>query len=116
MFSRPTTQPVSSKVSEHASKQLEGLRVRHQAILCSDAQERTHSRFVGEVTSIRVVPRGSSFWLEVVIGDGTGKINGWFFGRKSIAGIHPGSLLMFEGLVQLDQAEMTIANPYYEFV
>lgn len=86
------------------------------SVLCGDAQQRTRARFIGEVKSLRSVPRGQSRWFEVVIGDGTGKINGWFFGRKSISGVQPGTIILFEGLVQLDDGEMTIANPYYEIL
>jgi hypothetical protein len=71
---------------------------------------------VGEVLSTRIVPRGKGTWFEVVINDGTGKINGWFFGRKEIAGVHLGSKVLFDGLVQMDQGELTIANPYYEIL
>ena len=67
-------------------------------------------------TAIRIVPRGQSQWLEVVIKDDTGIVNGWFFGRNSIPGMIPGVNALFEGLVQLDEGEMTIANPYYEFI
>lgn len=87
-----------------------------KAVDCGKVQNRTRHRVVGEITSMRIVPRGQSHWLEIVINDGTGKINGWFFGRKSISGISPGKLILFEGLVQLDQGEMTIANPYYQFI
>lgn len=86
------------------------------SVLCGDAQQRTRAQFIGEVKSLRSVPRGQSRWFEVVISDGTGKINGWFFGRKSISGIQPGSIILFEGLVQMDDGEMTIANPYYEIL
>lgn len=83
---------------------------------CGNAEQRTKGGFVGEVKSTRIVPRGISRWFEVVISDGTGKINGWFFGRNSIAGMNLGSIVYFEGLVQLDEGEMTIANPYYEIL
>ena len=101
--------PVGSVRIVEAQKQL-------GAIACKDSTQRSRARFIGEVKSIRIVPRGVSYWFEVVISDGTGKINGWFFGRKSIPGIQPGSIILFEGLVQLDEGEMTIANPYYEIL
>ncbi len=92
------------------------LRIKNSAISCGDVEHRRRSRVVGQVTSLRIVPRGKSQWLEVVIKDGTGIINGWFFGRKEIPGMAPGANVLFEGLVQLDEGEMTIANPYYEYL
>ncbi|MFN8015807.1 MAG: OB-fold nucleic acid binding domain-containing protein [Acidimicrobiia bacterium] len=83
---------------------------------CKDAVPRARGRFIGEVKTTRIVPKGESHWLEVVINDGTGKINGWFFGRKQIAGITLGSIILLEGFVQMDEGELTIANPYYEII
>lgn len=104
------------EVSSGNVKALESHVIGRGSVRCGDAQARTRARFIGEVKSLRIVPRGQSRWFEVVIGDGTGKINGWFFGRKSISGIQPGSIILFEGLVQMDDGEMTIANPYYEIL
>ena len=86
------------------------------AIKCSEAENRVKGRFIGQVITTRIVPKGQSQWLEVVINDGSGKINGWFFGRKEIAGISLGSTILLEGLVQMDEGEFTIANPYYEII
>lgn len=83
---------------------------------CAEVKDRTRVSCVGEVISTRIVPRGLSHWFEVVISDGTGKIIGWFFGRNGIHGMELGSIVRFEGLVQLDEGEFTIANPYYEFL
>jgi RecG-like helicase len=71
---------------------------------------------VGTVTSTRIVPSAKSYWFEVIIDDGTAKIDGWFFGRKEIRGIELGSLVLMKGLAQMDQGEMTIANPYYQIL
>lgn len=77
---------------------------------------RTQVVVVGNVTSTRIVPSAKSFWYEVIIDDGTAKIDGWFFGRKDIKGIELGSLVLMRGLAQMDQGEMTIANPYYQIL
>ncbi len=92
------------------------LRKDNNAIECSQVQHRQNVRVIGQVISTRIVPRGSGHWYEVVIDDGTAKVDGWFFGRKSIPGMDMGSVVLFEGLAQLDEGEMTIANPYYIFV
>jgi len=118
MFRRPTkpNPRVSSTLTENAAKQIAVVREGKNAIECANVLQRKRARVVGEVKSMRIVPRGDGHWFEVVIEDGTGKINGWFFGRKKIAGMQLGSVVLFEGLVQLDQGEMTIANPYYELL
>lgn len=77
---------------------------------------RTQVTVVGNVTSTRMVPSAKSYWYEVIIDDGSAKIDGWFFGRKEIKGIELGSLVLMRGLAQMDQGEMTIANPYYQIL
>ncbi len=116
MFGRAGKTNTSSSLSDSVVKRMDAVRMKKNAIRCGDATQRERSCFVGEVMSTRIVPRGASHWFEVVISDGTGKINGWFFGRKSIAGLQLGSAVFFEGLVQLDEGEFTIANPYYELL
>jgi|GEM_PF-3812744 len=97
-------------------EQLRACRDKLGAIACGEVEHRKHAKVVGQISSIRFVPRGNSQWLEVVIKDNSGIIAGWFFGKKSIPGMIPGANVLFEGLVQLDEGEMTIANPYYEFI
>lgn len=116
MFSRSKKNTAAIKLATNTINNLEATKIKLGAINCNEAKERTSASFVGEVRSIRIVPRGQSYWLEIVIHDGTGKIVGWFFGKKSIAGMHHGTTVLFRGLVQLDEGEMTIANPYYEFI
>lgn len=79
-------------------------------------KNRTQIVAVGHVVSTRIVPKAKSFWFEVIIDDGTGKIDGWFFGRKEIKGLELGSLFLMRGLVQMDEGEMTIANPFYQIL
>jgi len=116
MFRRPVVKDKKTPVTYGSEKTIQNLRTKLNAVACESASERVKARFVGEVKSMRIVPRGNSHWYEMVIADGTGIVNGWFFGRRSIPGIGAGSLVLFEGLVQLDEGEMTIANPYYEIL
>lgn len=95
---------------------MKNLRVTLGAQACGDVKNRDRVKVVGQVTSTRIVPRSNGRWFEVVIEDETGIVDGWFFGRKSIPGMNFGSIVLFEGLAQLDEGEMTIANPYYEFL
>jgi RecG-like helicase len=87
-----------------------------QADDISKVKNRTHVVVVGNVVSTRIVPKAKSFWFEVIIDDGTGKVDGWFFGRKEIKGLELGSLVLMKGLVQMDEGEMTIANPFYQLL
>lgn len=116
MFRTKDKNKTSTISPKSANKRISQLMHEHDAIPCGDVIDRTQVRCIGEVMSTRIVPRGMSHWFEIVISDGTGKINGWFFGRKKIDGMTLGSVVLFEGLVQLDQGEHTIANPYYEFL
>ncbi len=116
MFRGKDKKSASTGAVSHSSKRIEQMREDHDAIACGDVIDRTRVRCVGEVIATRIVPRGLSHWFEVVINDGTGKVNGWFFGRNKIDGMALGSFVLFEGLVQLDEGEHTIANPYYEFL
>ena len=86
------------------------------AIACNEVISRSNARVIGQISAIRIVPKGQSQWLEVVIRDDTGIVNGWFFGRNTIPGMVPGANVLLAGLVQFDDGEMTIANPYYEFI
>ena len=98
------------------SEQADSARAQLSAVECGKVVPRHQAKVNGRISAIRIVPRGQSQWLEVVIKDDTGIVNGWFFGRNSIPGMIPGVNALFEGLVQLDEGEMTIANPYYEFI
>lgn len=95
---------------------LQEAKMHYQANDILNIENRTQVVVVGTVTSTRIVPSAKSFWFEVIVDDGTAKIDGWFFGRKEIKGIELGSLLLMKGLAQMDQGEMTIANPYYQIL
>ena len=43
-------------------------------------------------------------------------MDGWFFGRKEIKGISLGCLVLMKGLAQIDEGELTIANPHYQIL
>ena len=89
---------------------------KYLAVDISKIKNRTQVVVVGNVVSTRIVPSAKSFWFEILIDDGTGRIDGWFFGRKEIKGVELGSLILMKGLAQIDQGEMTIANPYYQIL
>ena len=62
-----------------------------------DAQARQEVSLVGEITSVRIVPRAGAPSLEANITDGTGSLVAVWTGRRRIAGIGPGKRLMISG-------------------
>ena len=54
-------------------------KMRFDAIDISKVENRTKVIVVGNVVSTRIVPKANSYWYEVIIDDGTGKMDGWFF-------------------------------------
>jgi amino acid transporter len=54
--------------------------------------------------------------LEVQVFDGTGGVRLLFFGRTSIAGIEPGTVVRATGRVGEYKGHLALANPYYELV
>lgn len=67
----------------------------------------------GEVQAIQVVPRAGSPWLEVTVGDGTGKAVAIFTGRRRIAGLEPGRAVLLEGVAGQAKGRLQLMNPAY---
>ena len=86
---------------------------------CSHTDElapRSHAKVVGEVTSVRVVPRAGAPSLEVTVSDGRGQVCAVFFGRRKLAGLHPGRRLVLEGVVANANQRNFLFNPVYELL
>lgn len=74
---------------------------------------------VGEITSVRIVPKKEgSPWLEVTVSDGTGKIVAMWTGRRRIAGIASGRRLVLSGRPSPSGpgGRLLIYNPLYELL
>jgi hypothetical protein len=74
---------------------------------------RTPARICGEITSLQVVPRAGSPWLEVTVEDGSGRAVAVFSGRKRIAGVEPGRGIVLEGVCGRDGKRLQLLNPAY---
>ena len=74
------------------------------------------ARVVGEVASVRIVPRAGAPSLEVGISDGRGAVTAVFFGRKKIAGLTPGRRVVVEGMVAPLNNRSFMYNPVYELL
>ena len=63
----------------------------------AEAKPRQEVNLVGEISSVRIVPRAGSPSLEASITDGTGTMVAVWTGRRRIAGVAPGKRLMVTG-------------------
>jgi hypothetical protein len=108
-ITKPVEEHDREKLVEFCS-QLEGCQA------CDALQPRTVARVVGEITSVRIVPRAGAPSLEVAVSDGRGTVTAVFFGRKKIAGVNPGRRLVVEGMVAPLNNRMFIYNPVYELL
>jgi RecG-like helicase len=77
------------------------------------AEPRSRVVISGEVKAIQVVPRAGSPWLEVTVGDGTGKAVAMFTGRRRIGGLEPGRAVLLEGVAGSQKGRLQLMNPAY---
>ena len=71
---------------------------------------------VGEIVAARVVPSGTSPWLELTVDDGSGSFVAMYTGKRSIAGVHPGRLVEFAGVLRDERSRKVMLNPAYTLV
>ena len=108
-LTKPVEEADREKLVEFCSR-LEGCQP------CDQLQPRKVARVVGEVSSVRIVPRAGAPALEVAVTDGRGVVTAVFFGRKRIAGLFPGRRLVIEGMVAPLSNRIFMYNPVYEFL
>jgi hypothetical protein len=79
---------------------------------------RIEGTVVGEITSMRIVPRAGSPSLEATITDGSGSLVVVWTGRRKIAGVTPGKRLVVSGrgAATGPKARLLIFNPRYELI
>ncbi len=78
-----------------------------------DCPLRCKVKVVGEITSLRVVPRAGCPSLEATVDDGTGAGLAVFTGRRAIRGLDPGRAVVFEGVARRERNKLTLVNPTY---
>src|SRR5688500_5892795 len=81
---------------------------------CDNLQPLQIAKVVGEVSSVRIVPRAGSPSLEVGVTDGRGMVTAVFFGRKKLAGVNPQRRIVLQGMVAPLGNRMFMYNPVYE--
>lgn len=79
---------------------------------------RQEANVVGEIQSVRIVPRAGSPSLEATITDGTGTLVAMWTGRRRIAGIAPGKRLVVTGRGSPTGpgGRLLLFNPRYELL
>ena len=65
---------------------------------------------------MRVQPFSGTPALECTLVDGSGAINVVFLGRRAIAGVGPGTVMVVEGTVGRHRGLLAVINPEYELV
>lgn len=89
------------------------------AAAIADVEPRQEATVVGEIASVRIVPRAEgSPWLEATVRDGTGHVVAMWTGRKKIAGIHSGQRLVISGRGSPTGpgGRLVFLNPQYELL
>lgn len=81
-------------------------------------QARSDAKVVGEIQSVRIVPRAGSPSLEATITDGSGTLVAMWTGRRRIAGIAPGRRLIVTGRGSPTGpgGRLLLFNPRYELL
>jgi hypothetical protein len=77
---------------------------------------RTRARVAGRVRSVRVQPWAGVPTLECILVDDTGGIGVVFLGRREVAGIHPGTRMVVEGMVGDHTGRLAMLNPEYRLL
>jgi hypothetical protein len=84
----------------------------------ADAEPREDVNVVGEIGTLRIVPRAGSPSLEATISDGSGTLVAVWTGRRTIAGVAPGKRLVVGGRGSPvgPGGRLLILNPRYELL
>lgn len=85
----------------------------------AEAAPREIITVVGEITSLRIVPRPDGVpWLEATVSDGTGNLMLMWTGRRRIAGVAAGKKIVVtgRGAPKGKGGRLLITNPAYELL
>jgi hypothetical protein len=104
-------------MSELDEEKLRDFCAGRECLTISDAEPRREVTLVGEITSLRIVPRAGSPSLEATISDGSGTLVAVWTGRRRIAGVAPGRRLMITGRgAPIGYRGRLLFNPRYELL
>jgi RecG-like helicase len=92
---------------------------RGQTCSIAELEPRQEVVVIGEIASLRVVPRDGSPWLEATMTDGSEQLTVMWTGRRAIPGIAPGRRLVVEGRampMREGSRRLKLLNPRYELL
>lgn len=104
---------LSTPESERARQDLFALVAETDVTPLDEITLRTTQHVLGEIESVRVVPRANADAVEATISDGTGLVTLVFLGRRRIPGISPGRRLIAEGVPAKSGMRVLMYNPRY---
>ncbi|MGH9223073.1 MAG: DNA-binding protein [Acidimicrobiales bacterium] len=109
---------LTAPMSEFDEEKLREFCAGRECLAISDAEPRREVTLVGEITSLRIVPRAGSPSLEATISDGSGALVAVWTGRRRIAGVAPGRRLMIggRGAPIGYRGRLLFYNPRYELL
>ena len=110
---------LTTPMSEYDLERLKDFCSGHaECLSIGEAQPRREVSLVGEITSVRIVPRAGAPSLEASISDGTGSLVAVWTGRRKIAGIGPGKRLVISGRGApiAPGGRLLFYNPRYELL
>ena len=118
---RKFVEKFTKPVDEQDREQLVTWCTAHGGTPMDGLQLRQPVRIVGEVRSVRIVPRAGAASLEATVQDGRGAVTAVFLGRRKIAGLSPGRRVLLEGVVSghrdVNNAhDQLIYNPVYQLL
>ncbi|MGH9279206.1 MAG: OB-fold nucleic acid binding domain-containing protein [Acidimicrobiales bacterium] len=89
-----------------------------ECLSIGEAQPRQEVTLIGEIKSLRIVPRAGSPSLEATITDGSGALVAVWTGRRRIAGVSPGKRLLVNGrgAPTGPTGRLLFYNPRYELL
>ena len=82
----------------------------------AEVEWRNRAKVAGRVRSVRVQPWAGVPTLELTMVDESGGIGVVFLGRREVAGIHPGTRMVVEGMVGEHGGKLAILNPEYRLL
>ncbi len=116
---RKLLQRINTPVSELDREQLRRFCADQAGVVAiAEARPREEISVVGEISTLRIVPRAGSPSLEAVLSDGTGTLVVAWTGRRHIAGVAPGKRLVVSGrgMAQGPKGRLLMVNPRYELL
>lgn len=113
---RKFVEKFTKPVDEQDREQLETWCAQRGGVPLDALELRRPVRIVGEVRSVRIVPRSGAPAMEATIADGRGTVTVVFLGRRKVAGLSPGRRAQFEGVVSTRAGVRLMYNPTYQLL